>query len=51
MNDSEKGDGTDTSSQSQIHYERPTGLKGLYSHPVTQVCPVDFVFLNSESEG
>jgi MFS family permease len=38
MNDTEKGDGTDTSiSQSQIHYERPTGLKGLYSHPITQV--------------
>lgn len=38
MTDKEKGDGTDTSeSQSQLYYERPTGLKGLYYHPVTQV--------------
>ncbi|KAF7784813.1 hypothetical protein Agabi119p4_978 [Agaricus bisporus var. burnettii] len=35
MNDQEKHDGTDTSSQ--VYYERPKGLRGLYSHPLTQV--------------
>lgn len=49
MNDQEKPDGTDTSSQ--VYYERPKGLRGLYSHPLTQVCPYIFFFLiGDESE-
>ncbi|KAF9443609.1 hypothetical protein P691DRAFT_778760, partial [Macrolepiota fuliginosa MF-IS2] len=42
----DKGDGgTDTNeSQSQLQvYERPTGIKGLYYHPVTQVTMLGFV--------
>ena len=31
------------SQQNQLIFERPTGLKGLYSHPVTQVSILGFV--------
>lgn len=48
-------DGSDTTSfeERQI-FERPTGIRGLYSHPITQVallgfvcfmCPGSFLFL------
>lgn len=43
MTDKEKGDGTDTSENLSQVYERPTGLKGLYYHPVTQVTMLGFV--------
>uniref|UniRef100_A0A0W0F2B5 Duf895 domain membrane protein n=1 Tax=Moniliophthora roreri TaxID=221103 RepID=A0A0W0F2B5_MONRR len=44
MSDNEKSYGSENgSSHQQQIYERPKGFKGLYSHPVTQVCMVGFV--------
>jgi hypothetical protein len=44
MADKEKGDGTDTSLENQSHvYERPTGLMGVYRHPITQVTMLGLV--------
>jgi MFS family permease len=40
MSDNEKGSISDAASQT---YERPRGLKGLYYHPIFQVCMVGFV--------
>jgi hypothetical protein len=39
IRDKEKGYNSDTESSSQQHaiFERPTGLKGLYYHPIVQV--------------
>ncbi|KAK7468387.1 hypothetical protein VKT23_002903 [Stygiomarasmius scandens] len=42
MSDHEKGVGSDDGS-AQVIYERPKGLKGLYYHPMTQVCLLGFV--------
>lgn len=43
MTDKEKGDGTDTSDTLSKTYERPTGLKGIYYHPATQVAMLGLV--------
>ncbi|KAF5355793.1 hypothetical protein D9756_004299 [Leucocoprinus leucothites] len=43
MTDREKGDGTDSSDNQSQLYERPAGLRGLYSHPMTQVTLLGFV--------
>lgn len=38
VRDNEKyADSDEAASQKPIIYERPTGIKGIYFHPVTQV--------------
>ena len=44
--DKEKGynSGSDTASSEQLEiFERPTGIRGLYYHPLTQVSILGFV--------
>jgi MFS family permease len=42
--DNEKGYNSGSSDNaSQLIFERPTGLKGVYYHPLTQVCMLGFV--------
>ncbi|KAJ8088913.1 hypothetical protein PM082_014159 [Marasmius tenuissimus] len=42
MSDNEKGSISSTDGQQQI-YERPKGIRGWYSHPITQTCMLGFV--------
>ena len=36
--------GSDAGSGNRVEiYERPAGIKGIYSHPITQVCMLGFV--------
>lgn len=39
----EKGYNSDDGSQQQLVFERPSGLKGIYYHPTTQVAMLGFV--------
>ena len=44
--DNEKGSRSSGSEyDAPLVYERPTGLKGFYYHPITQVQPLSALFL------